>query len=158
MKIAAILALVGCGFGLLAENFPLLPDKNGLPENWSVYSNTKPRGLAPKGELKVENGVLHIKDLADNCEYGVRRPYKFEAGKYVLKLETSGQCTGAQMVVFDGKKTFAQAFKTGNDPKKWTPVRLNFTTAGGSGFIYIYGTYTGMADFSVRNISVDPQK
>ena len=158
MKNFVICTLLACGFGLCAEIFTLIPDQKGIPAGWAVYHNSKPRGLAPNGSLKLENGVLHIKDLGKNSEYGIRRTYKFEPGKYVFKVDVSGQCTNALMVVFDGKKTFSKSFKTGADPKKWTPYSLGFSAAGGPGYIFVYGNYAGTADFSIKNIAIEQLK
>ena len=135
-------------------------DAKGLPNGWQSY------GKGP-GTLTVENKMIHIADLSDKNEWGIKKIIPItQAGKYDFTLDGACTAAGGQMVAvanIPGQKSKVIGIKqvpvTGS-ADKFVKTTLTVDAPEGCKQIYfhIYSQYKPKADFVIRSIDFAPAK
>lgn len=133
-------------------------DAKGTPKGWIVY------GKGP-GTLTVENKMIHVTDLSDKNEWGLRKVLPLtKAGKYTFTLDASCTVAGAQMVAVvtpDGKKSKVIGIKqvpaTGAADKfQKTAFTVEVPEGCNRLVFHIYSKYEPKADFIIRSVDFAP--
>ena len=129
-------------------------DAKGTPKGWIVY------GKGP-GTLTVEDKMIHITDLSDKNEWGIRKIMPLtKVGKNTFTLDASCTVAGAQMVVVvtpDGQKNKVIGIKqvpvTGAADKfQKTAFTVDVPEGCNRLVFHIYSQYQPKADLIIRSV------
>ena len=154
-KIAYLAALFAiAGIAQAAELVTDGVDAKGTPKGWIAY------GKGP-GTLTVDNKMIHVTDLSDKNEWGLRKILPLtKVGKYTFTLDASCTVAGAQMVVVvtpDGQKSKVIGIKqvpvTGAADKfQKTAFTVDVPEGCNKLVFHIYSQYQPKADLIIRSV------